>query len=39
MRYLIPFAFAAAVSGCADTSKTSDPNGPVQAPVAAVPVN
>lgn len=40
MRYFISLAFVAmAVVACADTSKTSDPDGPVQAPVAPVPLS
>lgn len=40
MRNFLSFALVAmALGACADLSKTSNPDGPVKAPVAAVPFN
>ena len=40
MRIFASLAFAAmALGACADLSKTSNPDGPVKAPVAAVPLS
>ncbi len=40
MRPLLAVAFAAlALSACADLSTISDPDGPIQAPVAPVPLS